>query len=124
MCGIAGWIGPSGDHDLLSAMCDVVAHRGPDGHGSVILPLVGASRAALGHRRLSIIDLEGGDQPMLSFETLTFTPIDRRLVDPALLSQEERDWLNAYHARVLELIGPKLDGDDKKWLTDACEPIA
>ena len=36
---------------------------------------------------------------MLSFETLTFAPIDRRLIDTALLTAAERDWLNAYHAR-------------------------
>lgn len=43
-------------------------------------------------------EIEGGDQPMLSFDTLTFCPIDRRLVLPALLTDDELDWLNAYHA--------------------------
>jgi asparagine synthase (glutamine-hydrolysing) len=59
MCGIAGFAG-AGTRDDLTAMTEVLAHRGPDGHGSFI----DNSRVFLGHRRLSIIDLEGGRQPM------------------------------------------------------------
>ena len=43
----------------------------------------------------------------MSFETLTLAPIDRRLVLPELLSAEELAWLDAYHARVREIIGPR-----------------
>ena len=39
---------------------------------------------------------------MHGFETLTLAPIDQRLIDPALLTGAERDWLDAYHARVRE----------------------
>jgi Xaa-Pro aminopeptidase len=59
----------------------------------------------------------------LEFETLTLAPIDRRLVDEALLLPAERDWLNAYHARVAREIGPKLPEDVRAWLEAATRPI-
>ena len=64
----------------------------------------------------------GGDpgRAMLAFETLTFAPIERDLIDPALLTAEELSWLNAYHARVTEQIGPLLDGEDRAWLERKC----
>ena len=68
MCGIAGWIGPPADPERLRVMTDAVRHRGPDGEGQVTLPLSGGAVAALGHRRLSIIDLAGGSQPMTSHD--------------------------------------------------------
>ncbi len=58
MCGIAGFYGPP-DDALLGAMTDRIAHRGPDDEGAYVTPA-----ASLGHRRLSIIDIEGGHQPM------------------------------------------------------------
>lgn len=67
--------------------------------------------------------IASGDRPMLSFETLTLAPIDRRLVEPALLTDAERQWLDDYHARVLEKIGPKLDAADRTWLEAACAPL-
>lgn len=68
--------------------------------------------------------LEGGDdREMLCFETLTWAPIDRRLVVPEMLGPAERDWLDAYHAGVLERIGPALDGAVRDWLARACAPI-
>lgn len=57
------------------------------------------------------------------FETLTLCPIDTRLIDIDLLSAEERDWLNSYHARVLAEIGPKVEGDVRSWLENATKPI-
>lgn len=68
MCGIAGWIGPMQDDRWLRAMTDALRHRGPDGEGHVVLPLAGGTVAAFGHRRLSIIDLGGGHQPMTSHD--------------------------------------------------------
>ena len=65
----------------------------------------------------------GAERPMLGFETLTFAPIDRRLIDPAMLSAEEKAWLDSYHAQVLAKVGPRLDEDVRAWLTAACEPI-
>jgi Xaa-Pro aminopeptidase len=68
----------------------------------------------------------GGDpgRAMLGFETLTFAPIERDLIDPALLTPDEVEWLNAYHARVLAVIGPELDEDDRAWLQAKCAPIS
>jgi Xaa-Pro aminopeptidase len=68
-------------------------------------------------------DIPGGERPMLGFEALTMAPIDRRLVDKALLTAEEIAQLDAYHARVLEVVGPQLDGAAKAWLQEACAPL-
>ncbi|MCT8996889.1 aminopeptidase P family protein [Chelativorans intermedius] len=65
----------------------------------------------------------GGDVAMHGFETLTLAPIDRRLVVPGLLTDAERDWLNAYHARVLEEITPLVEGDTAAWLRAATAPL-
>ena len=59
----------------------------------------------------------------LRFETLTLCPVEKRLVDPDLLTAGERGWLDAYHARVLETLGPDLDRDDRVWLERACTPL-
>ncbi|MEQ1509647.1 MAG: aminopeptidase P family protein [Sphingopyxis sp.] len=68
-------------------------------------------------------EIDGAEQPMLGFETVTFAPIDTRLVNAAMLSDSERDWLNAYHADVIAKIGPKLSGEDASWLSAACAPL-
>lgn len=66
---------------------------------------------------------EGGDRPMHSFETLTFTPIDRRLIRTDLLSPTERDWVDTYHADVLAKIGPLIQAQTRDWLNAACAPL-
>ena len=68
MCGIAGFIG-TGELGVLHRMIDALAHRGPDGEGIWIEQ---NSRVFLGHRRLSILDIAAGSQPM--------TTIDEQLV--------------------------------------------
>lgn len=68
-------------------------------------------------------DIEGGERPMLGFETLTLAPIDQRLIVKTLLSKDERAWLNGYHARVAQVVGPKLSGEAKAWLMDATAPL-
>src|SRR5690606_8153890 len=50
--------------------------------------------------------IEGGERPMHGFEALTFAPIDRRLIEVSLLTPEERAYMDAYHAEVLDKIGP------------------
>lgn len=60
---------------------------------------------------------------MLGFETLTFCPIERSLIDAALLSAGERDWLDAYHARVLAVLGPQMVGEELAWLEAKCAPV-
>jgi Xaa-Pro aminopeptidase len=63
------------------------------------------------------------ERVMLGFETLTLAPIERDLIDPALLTAEERDWLDTYHARVAETLGPVLGADDREWLQRKCAPV-
>ncbi|QQA41828.1 aminopeptidase P family protein [Pelagovum pacificum] len=65
----------------------------------------------------------GDDRAMHDFETLTFVPIDRRLIDVAMLSAAERDWINGYHADTLEHLTPRLDGAALDWLRAACAPL-
>ncbi len=68
--------------------------------------------------------VEGGDdRDMLDFETLTYVPFDRRLIDISLLTADERDWIDRYHADTLRLIGPRVDGDALTWLKAACAPL-
>ncbi len=67
--------------------------------------------------------IEGSEKEMLGFETVTFAPIDRRLIVKEMLSEAELDWLNAYHRQVVEKIGPTLSGADREWLEAACAAI-
>lgn len=59
----------------------------------------------------------------LGFETLSLCPIDRRLIEPKLLNTEEKDWLNAYHRRVLQALSPQLGREERAWLRQACAPV-
>ncbi|MCA3563874.1 MAG: aminopeptidase P family protein [Methylocystis sp.] len=67
--------------------------------------------------------IPGAEREIYGFETLTLCPIDRRLIKPALLTEAERRWLNAYHARVLKVIGPLVDKPVKTWLKKACASL-
>ncbi len=70
-------------------------------------------------------DLPGGDpqRRMLHWETLSFAPIDTRLILPDMMDDAARDWLNAYHSDVAEKIGPRLSRAAKLWLDAATAPI-
>ncbi|MGF7155897.1 aminopeptidase P family protein [Novosphingobium gossypii] len=68
-------------------------------------------------------EFAGSDGEYYGFETLTHVPIERRLVDTSLLSPEEIAWWNAYHARVLEIVAPQLEGDALAWLEAQCAPL-
>ena len=69
-------------------------------------------------------EIEGGDMPMLGFETLTYCPIDRNLVVPGLLTHDELHWLNDYHARTREALMPLIhDADIRAWLENATLPL-
>jgi Xaa-Pro aminopeptidase len=68
--------------------------------------------------------IAGAEGRYFGFETLTFAPIDKALVDTTLLNRDELRWWDDYHARVLEIVGPQLDGDALAWVTEACEPLA
>jgi Xaa-Pro aminopeptidase len=63
------------------------------------------------------------DRDMLSWRTLTFVPIDRNLIDADSLSTAEKDWVNAYHAEVLEKILPQLSTPAADWLKTACAAL-
>ncbi|PLK27331.1 aminopeptidase P family protein [Novosphingobium sp. TH158] len=67
--------------------------------------------------------IEGAEGEYFGFETLTHVPIDRTLVDTALLSRDELRWWDEYHARVLEIVGPQLDGEALAWLKQQCAPL-
>jgi len=67
--------------------------------------------------------LPDAEREMLAFETLTFAPIDRRLIEADMLSAAERAWLDGYHARVVETIGPLVEPETRAWLAAACAPL-
>ena len=58
----------------------------------------------------------GAEKPLNAFETLTLAPIDRRLIETRMLTTKERVWLDSYHARVHEVIGPLVDKPTRIWL--------
>ncbi len=68
--------------------------------------------------------IEGAEGAFLGFDTLTHVPIDRRLLNTAILDPGEVAWWNAYHARVLEIVGGQVDGPVLEWLHAACAPLA
>ena len=68
-------------------------------------------------------DVGGAEGDWLGFETLTFAPLDRRLVDANMLTTRERTWWNAYHVDVLRIVGPGLDGPEREWLEEQCRPL-
>ena len=63
------------------------------------------------------------EKPLNAFETLTLAPIDRRLVEPALMTADETAWLDAYHARVRDTLAPLLDAPTRAWLIAATAPL-
>lgn len=66
----------------------------------------------------------GGERPLLGFETLTLVPIDRRLIDLEELDAAEVGWIDAYHARVMDEIGPKVDAETHVWLKGATAALS
>ena len=68
-------------------------------------------------------EITGAEGQFLGFEVLTLVPIDRALVEEAMLSSEERDWWNAYHARVRAVLAPQLEGAALAWLEEQCLPV-
>ena len=72
-----------------------------------------------------VVDKEvtGAEKPMLGFETLTFAPIERRLIVKDMLSAKELAWVDGYHAEVVAKIAPGLDAEGRAWLEAACAPL-
>jgi len=59
----------------------------------------------------------------LRFETITWCPIDTRLIEPRLLEPHEQKWLNTYHREVVRVLSPHLEKDERRWLRDRCTPV-
>ncbi|MEP2990053.1 MAG: aminopeptidase P family protein [Parasphingorhabdus sp.] len=61
-------------------------------------------------------NIDGAEQQMFGFETLTFAPLDRRLIDVSILSGAQRQWVDSYHSQVLDIVGPQIEGVALEWL--------
>ncbi|MFK8250253.1 aminopeptidase P family protein [Ancylobacter terrae] len=66
----------------------------------------------------------GAEKPILGFSSLTLAPFDRRLIERSLLTVEEVDWIDSYHARVRHELLPLLDDDTQGWLAAATRPLS
>jgi Xaa-Pro aminopeptidase len=66
----------------------------------------------------------GAEKALNAFETLTLAPIDRRLVVTDMLTPDETDWLDGYHARVAQTLSPLVDDETRAWLAAATRPLA
>jgi Xaa-Pro aminopeptidase len=64
------------------------------------------------------------EKPLNGFETLTLAPIDRRLVEPSLMTAEEIAWLDAYHTHVRDKLAQLVDEPTRTWLHSACAPLS
>ncbi|RPD55531.1 Creatinase/aminopeptidase [Lentinus tigrinus ALCF2SS1-7] len=66
-----------------------------------------------------------GDKGFLCFEHVTLCPMGKNLIDASLLSLKEKEWLNAYHAEILEKVSPLVQRDERalKWLQRECSPL-
>jgi Xaa-Pro aminopeptidase len=67
--------------------------------------------------------IDGAEKPLNAFETLTLAPIDRRLIDPTLMTSDEIAWLDAYHARVAATLNSLVAADTRAWLDAATRPL-
>jgi Xaa-Pro aminopeptidase len=67
--------------------------------------------------------IAGAERKMLGFETISFAPIDRRLIEPKLLDREEIGWIDAYHAKVRELLLPLVASETRAWLREATRRV-
>ena len=70
------------------------------------------------------VPVDGAEKPLNEFETLSLAPIDRRLIEPAMLSDEEIAWLDAYHVRVRAVLSDLVDAPTRQWLEAATAALA
>ncbi len=70
------------------------------------------------------VENETAERRLFGFETLTLAPIDRNAIEPALMSDEEINWLDTYHARVRETLTPLVDPATAAWLAAATQPLS
>ena len=67
--------------------------------------------------------ITGGERKMLGFANLTLAPLHKDLIEVSLLTEAERDYIDAYHADVWTKIGGQVEGEVKGWLGKACTPL-
>ncbi len=79
---------------------------------------------AYGIRCENLVVVVENDHGMLSFESLTLAPFDRRLIERSLLTDSERQWLDDYHALVFQSLSEHLNDSDRAWLTSMTAPLA
>ena len=68
-------------------------------------------------------EIAGAEKEMMGFDTLTFAPIARELIDASMLTPAQLAWLNGYHAKVMDVVGPQLEGEALDWLKTSCAPM-
>ena len=68
-------------------------------------------------------EIAGAEGEYFGFETLTFAPIDRALVYTEIMTRDELRWWDDYHAKVLDIVSPQLEGEARAWLEAACAPL-
>jgi len=83
----------------------------------------GAFGIRIENLELCVERMESEDVKFYGFETQTLFPISADLIERRLLTAEERQWLNEYHARVLEELSPYLGAEEKQWLQERCRAI-
>lgn len=76
-----------------------------------------------GIRIENLVAVEAFNDSFNQFETLTLFPIDQKLIDPILLSSQEKEWLNSYHCKVYEKLSSRLSKEEKDWLKEKTMPI-
>ena len=74
-------------------------------------------------RASSVAKTDADSRDMLKFEALTLAPIDRTLVETSILTEKEIEWLDSYHVRVRETIGPLVDQKTATWLEEVTKPL-
>lgn len=67
--------------------------------------------------------IEGGEREMMGFETITLAPLDRTLIDTALLSPQEISWVNDYHAKVRDALSDRLEAETRDWMMKMTAPL-
>ncbi|MHA6316266.1 aminopeptidase P family protein [Altererythrobacter sp. CAU 1778] len=68
-------------------------------------------------------EIDGAEGDWLGFETLTFVPMDRTLVNRDLLSEAEIAWWNDYHAQTRAILAPQMEGEVLAWMEEQCRPL-
>lgn len=107
---------------------------GPGNHDCVLVPgmittdepgiyLEDKYGIRLENELLCVADEENEYGRFLKFETITYAPIDLDGIDPAYMSEKEKQLLNSYHEQVYEVISPYLEGEEKEWLFRYTRPI-